>query len=188
MSGDLSRPGKNCAARPARGSSGVEENLPTFTFRQVGVKAMEIQAVPGPEARAWRGKTMRHRSFLGPGGQAVLCLGTGVFRCRGSRPGARAARPILRKPRRISGWNSFPADAFSAPCPCFRATSSVWSRSEIQKVGKFVFCIDEEERRIVYYIINRRVARVPRINIRPGPSATQSRQRHAPWGIEGQRG
>jgi len=29
---------------------------------------MEIQAVPGPEARAWRGKTMRHRSFLGPGG------------------------------------------------------------------------------------------------------------------------
>ena len=73
--------------------------------------------MPGPEARALRGKTMRHRSFLGPGGQAVLSPRTGIFRCRGARPGARAARPILRKPRRISGWNSFPADAFSAQSP-----------------------------------------------------------------------
>jgi len=29
---------------------------------------MEFQAVPGPEARALRGKIMRHRSFLGSGG------------------------------------------------------------------------------------------------------------------------
>ena len=68
------------------------------------------------------------------GGQAVLSPRRGVFRSRGARPGARAARPILRKQRRISGRNSFPADAFSAPCPCFQAASSVWSRSKIQKV------------------------------------------------------
>jgi hypothetical protein len=43
-------------------------SLPTFTFRQVGVKAMEIQAVPGPEARALHGKIMRPESFLGPSG------------------------------------------------------------------------------------------------------------------------
>ena len=134
LPGDPSRPGKNCAARPARGSSGVEENLPTFTFRQVGLKAMEIQAVPGPEARAWRGKTMRHRSFLGPGGQAVLCLRTGGFRCRGARPGARAARLTLRKPGGFSGQNSFPADAFCTECPCFRATSSLGRRKRSAKV------------------------------------------------------
>jgi hypothetical protein len=105
--------------------------LPTFTFRQVGVKAMEFQAVPGPEARALHGKIMRHESFLGPGGQTDLSPRTGIFRCRGAQPGARAARPIQRKPRRISGWNSFPADAFSVQRPCFRATSSVWSKKKI---------------------------------------------------------
>jgi len=44
------------------------ENLATFISRQAGAKAMEFQAVPGPEARALRGKIMRHRSFLGSGG------------------------------------------------------------------------------------------------------------------------
>jgi len=99
-------------------------SLPTFTFRQVGVKAMEIQAVPGsevPPLAGLHGKIMRHESFLGPGGQADLSPKTWIFRCRGAQPGARAARPILRKPRRISGWNSFPADAFSVQRPCFRA-------------------------------------------------------------------
>jgi hypothetical protein len=43
--------------------------LPTFTFPQVVVKEIEFQAMPGPEARALRVKTMRRRSFLGPGGQ-----------------------------------------------------------------------------------------------------------------------
>jgi hypothetical protein len=124
--------------------------LPTFTFLQVGVKAIEFQALPGPEARALPGKTMRHGSFLdraGPlpsmvqGGQAILSPAIGVFRCRGARPGARAARPILRKPSRISGQNSFPADAFSAQRPCFRATSLVWSRKRTLKVkGGKLFC------------------------------------------------
>ena len=124
------------AGRPVVPTSSelLSNGLPTFTFRQVGVKEMEFQAVPGPEARALRGKIMRHRSFLGSGGQAVLSPRRGVFRCRGARPGARAARPILRKPRRISGWNSFPTDAFSAQSRQrrdFRATSSVWSKKKI---------------------------------------------------------
>jgi hypothetical protein len=89
-----------------------DPRMPTFTFRQVGVKPIEFQAMPGPKARALHAKIMRHASFLRPGGQAVLSLRTGVFRCRGARPGARAARPILRKQSRISGQNSFPADAF----------------------------------------------------------------------------
>jgi hypothetical protein len=32
------------------------DSLPTFTFRQVGAKSIEFQALPGPEARALRGK------------------------------------------------------------------------------------------------------------------------------------
>jgi hypothetical protein len=46
--------------------------LPAFTFHHVGVKGVEFQALPGPEARALRAKTIRRTSFLGPGGQAVL--------------------------------------------------------------------------------------------------------------------
>jgi hypothetical protein len=42
-------------------NEGGKYSLLTFTFRQVTVKAMEIQAMPGPEARAWRGKIMRPR-------------------------------------------------------------------------------------------------------------------------------
>src|SRR5512143_2801065 len=33
--------------------------LPTFNFRPAGVKPIEFQALPGPEARALRAKTMR---------------------------------------------------------------------------------------------------------------------------------
>jgi len=113
--------------------SSAFKNLPTFTFPQVGIKAIEFQAMPGPETRAWCAKIMRPRSFLGPGGQIVLFLRTGVFRCRGARPGTRAARPILRKRSRISGQNFFPADAFSAPCPCFRATSLLWREQRTPK-------------------------------------------------------
>jgi hypothetical protein len=51
--------------------------LPTFTFRQVGVKAIQFKALPGPEARALREKIMRHASFLGPGGLAILSPRTG---------------------------------------------------------------------------------------------------------------
>jgi hypothetical protein len=56
--------------------------LPTFTFRQIGARSIEFQALPGPDARALRAKTMKHALFFGPGGQAVLSLRTGLFRCR----------------------------------------------------------------------------------------------------------
>ena len=41
--------------------------MPTFSFSQVGVKAIEFQAMPGPEARALRAKTMKARlvSWIG---------------------------------------------------------------------------------------------------------------------------
>jgi hypothetical protein len=99
---------------------------------------------------------MRHGSFLdraGPvpsmvqGGQPVLSPVIGVFRCRGARPGARAARPILRKPSKISVQNSFPADAFSAQSHQrrdFRTTSLVWSRKRTLKSegGQVALLID----------------------------------------------
>jgi len=44
-----------------------EFKLAHLLFSPVDVKAMEIQAVPAG-TRAWRGKTMRPDSFLGPGG------------------------------------------------------------------------------------------------------------------------
>jgi hypothetical protein len=46
--------------------------LVPFTFHQVPVRWIELQAVPGPEARAWRAKIMRYTSFLGPGGPPQL--------------------------------------------------------------------------------------------------------------------
>jgi hypothetical protein len=51
------------------GLSRIWGALPTFTFRQVGERWIELQALPGPEARALRAKTMRRPSCLGPGGQ-----------------------------------------------------------------------------------------------------------------------
>ena len=110
--------------------------LPTFTFLQVGIRAIEFQALPGLEARALRAKTMRRASLPGPGGQVLLPPRTGFVRCRGARPGARAARPILRKQSRISGQNSFPADAFSAQSRQrrdFRATTLLLSRKGSHK-------------------------------------------------------
>jgi 8-oxo-dGTP pyrophosphatase MutT (NUDIX family) len=53
--------------------------LPPFTFRQVGRRWIEFQAFPGPEARALRAKTMRHPSFSGSGGQALLRARRGVI-------------------------------------------------------------------------------------------------------------
>jgi hypothetical protein len=64
-----------------------------FAKWAVGVRSIECQALPGPEARALRAKTIRHTSLLGLGGQAVLSRRTWSFRCRG----ARWARLILRK-------------------------------------------------------------------------------------------
>jgi len=65
------------------------EPLPPFTFRQMGVCSIELQALPDPEARPLCAKTIRQGSFLGPGGQAVLSPKTGLIPCRGARPGAR---------------------------------------------------------------------------------------------------
>jgi hypothetical protein len=115
--------------------------LPTFTFRQVGVRSVEFQALPGSEARALRGKTIRHASFLGPGGQALLSLRTGGFRCRGARRGARWTRLILRKHGRIFDWIFFPPMLFprnpakggtSGPQACFLAGKRIAK----VKVGK----------------------------------------------------
>jgi hypothetical protein len=47
-------------------------------------------------------KNMRHKSFLGPGRQAVLSPVTGVSDVGAPGRGALAARPILRKPSRTS--------------------------------------------------------------------------------------
>jgi hypothetical protein len=108
--------------------------LPSFTFQQVDVNHIEFRALPGSEARTLRAKIMRQHSFSGLGGQAVLSPGKGLIRCRGARPGARWARLFLRKPDRISGWISFPADAFSAQRPSFRATSLLFRKKERTKV------------------------------------------------------
>jgi hypothetical protein len=53
-------------------SQACPSTLLTFTFRQGDARLIECQALPGPETRALRAKTIRHTSFLGPGGQAVL--------------------------------------------------------------------------------------------------------------------
>ena len=84
--------GKNSGkkALPDHPSGGqVTLFLRTFNFSQAGARWIEFQALPGPEARALRAKTMRPASFLGRGGQAVLSLGIGLFRCRGAPVGAR---------------------------------------------------------------------------------------------------
>jgi hypothetical protein len=123
-------------------------SLAPLTFRQVSVGPIEFQALPGPEVRLRRTpKIMRHASVLGPGGQAVLSPRTGLFRCRGARSirldcelGARWARPILRKHGRTSDWISFPADAFCAQRPSFRAPSLLMSRKRNhQSEGKQAF-------------------------------------------------
>ena len=94
--------------------------------------------MPGPKARAFRAKTMRRRSFLGPGGQVFLPPRTELVRCRGGRPGARWARLTklrivdcgmrvdkekqkIRNPQSEirNNW----ADAFCAKRPCLRATT-----------------------------------------------------------------
>jgi hypothetical protein len=54
-----------------------ENKLAPFTFRQMAVSSIEFQALHGPEARPLGAKTIRQGSFLGPGGQAVLCARAG---------------------------------------------------------------------------------------------------------------
>jgi hypothetical protein len=69
--------------------------------------SMDFEAMPGPEARALRVKTMRHRSFLGPGGQAVLSPRTGISDVGAPAPfcGSQAGSPgrILSPPMLFPG-------------------------------------------------------------------------------------
>ncbi len=79
--------------------------------------------VPSPGARTFWAKTMRQLPFHGPGGPTLLSPRTGLFRCRGARPGARSARRILRKPVEASRKRASPTDAFCPEGPCPRATT-----------------------------------------------------------------
>jgi hypothetical protein len=85
---------------------------------------------------------MRHASFLGPGGQFKY----GMRNCKKEAKnsafqipnselgGARWARLILRKHRRVSDSMSYPADAFSSQCPWFRARILLLAERRIAKV------------------------------------------------------
>jgi hypothetical protein len=63
----------------AMGVSRGKRHLPPFTFQQADVSLIEFQALPGPEARALRAKTMRQHSFSGLGGQ--LKCGMPIAEC-----------------------------------------------------------------------------------------------------------
>jgi hypothetical protein len=78
------------------------------TFHQVPVRWIEFQAVPGPEARAWRAKIMRHTSFLGPGGPPQLRIVDCGMRIEKETP-----TPEIRNSK--SAIQS--ADLFSRPAP-----------------------------------------------------------------------
>jgi len=109
----------------------------------LGLRWIEFQALPGPEARALRAKTMRRASFPGPGGQfkcGMWSAECGMARTETKNSefpipnsefgGDRWARLALRRHGGVSEWNSFPADAFCAQRPCFRATSLPLPRKE----------------------------------------------------------
>jgi len=115
------------------------QSLPPFTFGQVGLSPIEFQALPGPEVRALREKTMRRPSFLGPGGRVVLSPRTGLFvvgapgrapdgpasklrivDCR-MRIEKKAKKSEIRNPKsEITGPMLFPRNALtSGPQACF---------------------------------------------------------------------
>ncbi len=86
-------------------------------------KIDRISGTARPVTKGVARKIHEARLLFRPGGQAVLSPRKGAFRCRD----ARCARLILRK-HGGSPSGSFPADAFSAQRPCFRATSLVFTR------------------------------------------------------------
>jgi len=65
---------------------------------------------------SWAGRAQRQNHILGLNPR------------RGDPMDRPRARLFLRKYERISGWNCFPTDAFSAQCPCFLATRSTLGR------------------------------------------------------------
>ena len=92
--------------------------LPTFTFRQVGVKAMEFQAVPGPEARALHGKSIGGEGI--PSGDPPWLPLNGAGRS-GARLGAPTAEYFcsqgkngLPGPRNEAGLMIFPCNALAS--------------------------------------------------------------------------
>jgi hypothetical protein len=100
-----------------------------FTFRQVDVSPIEFQALPGPEARALRAKTMRRASFLGPGGQ--FKCGMPIAECGLKK---KTKKSEIRNPQsEITGPMLFPRNALtSGPQACFFPRK----RIEKVKVGK----------------------------------------------------
>jgi hypothetical protein len=61
------------------------------------------------------------------------------------------ARLALRKQGVISGWISFPADAFSAKCPCFPATRLPFGRKGNHKSERGKGSDSIENKRIGIY-------------------------------------
>jgi len=65
---------------PESVKSSRKSPLPPFTFFQVGVRWREIQAVPGPEARALRGKSIggKTKSLLTERCSCVILVKTAI--------------------------------------------------------------------------------------------------------------
>ena len=106
------------------------------------MNCMSGVARPGTKGVA-RAKTMRQASVSGAGGQAILSLRSGLYRCRGARAGARW--PRLTKLRIVdcgmriekenqknpkSAIRNDWTDAFSAQPPCFQAASLLFRGRE----------------------------------------------------------
>jgi hypothetical protein len=98
--------------------------LPPLVFRQVGVWPVDFQALPGPEGRAFREKTMRRFLFPRPGGQVILPPRTRLIHCRS--PAGRPMRPpctstVQGPPHPAEAREDLRSQFFSRRC-FFRAT------------------------------------------------------------------
>jgi len=135
---------QRASPRPAAVRAGSSEAIrldcqyPCPPLPQVSVTGDEFQAVPGPEARAERAKTMRHISFPGPGGHTVLPPGTGSKPRRGARRGAHQARPILRNYSEASAGNSIPAEVIlgAPPLPPGHKFALAWGKDRQSEGGQ----------------------------------------------------
>jgi hypothetical protein len=101
-----------------RPPSGKKRVLPPFTFQKVGVSPVVFQALPGPELRALREKSMRHFSFFGPGGPS----GLRIVDC-GMRIEKKLKKSEIRNSKsEMEGPMLFPCNALtSGPQACFFA-------------------------------------------------------------------
>jgi hypothetical protein len=104
--------------------------FPTFTFKN---PFSAPKQACGPEARALRGKSIGGKRIL-PGDPARLPQ-NGAGRS-GARPGAPTSEDLLLGERTAcppDPRNEACLMIFCAQCPCFRATSLLWSRKGILK-------------------------------------------------------